>query len=58
VKKAHIWDSQKRGEPDPAVDDHRAQVLQEKFLIRFIKGQRQYNRGSEAAVYSSSTSET
>jgi len=40
AKKAHMWDGQKRGEPDPAADNRRAQVLQEEFLIRFIKGQR------------------
>jgi len=41
AKKAHIWDGQIRGEPDPAlaVDGRRAQVLQEEFLIGFIKGQ-------------------
>jgi len=40
AKKAHIWNGQKRGEADPAADDRRAQMLQEEFSIRFIKGQK------------------
>jgi len=38
----------KRGEPDPTVNDRRVQMLQEEFIICFIKEQRRlYNRVSE-----------
>jgi len=37
AKNTSIWNGQKRGKPDPAADDRSAQVLQEEFLIRFIK---------------------
>jgi len=40
AKKALIWNGQNRGEPDPAADNRRAQVLQEELLIRFIEEQR------------------